>query len=156
MKRRLVWIPVVATLLAVTYAQSGDPNALKKLDGRWKIQSAEKGGQAAPPGFKEAVTFIFAGDKLTLHFKSEGKEDKKVSAIKIDASKKPHHIDITPESGPEKGKTMPGIIELKDETLKLCVNDGGKDRPTEFKSPEKSNFLAITLTREKAGKKDKK
>jgi uncharacterized protein (TIGR03067 family) len=154
MKRRLVWIAVIVSLLAVTYAQSGDD--LKKLEGRWKIQSAEKGGEPAPAEFKEAITFIFSGDKLTLHFQIKGKEDKKISSLKIDTSKKPSRIDITPDDGPEKGKTMPGIFELKGSTLKLAINDGGKDRPTAFASPKDSHVIAFTLTREKSEKKAKK
>src|SRR5207302_798385 len=140
MQRRLVWIPVVVSLVVVTYAQSGDADALKKLEGRWKVKSAEKGGKPAPPGFTEAVTFIFSGDKLTLHFKEGGKEDKKVSKLKLDAAKKPGHFDVTPTDGPEKDKTMPGIYELKGNTLKLCVNDGGTERPATFASPEGSRF----------------
>jgi uncharacterized protein (TIGR03067 family) len=156
MKRRLVWIPVVVSLLAVTYVQSGDADALKKLEGRWKIQSAEKGGQPAPPQFAEVITFIFSGDKLTLQFKEGDKEDKKVSTIKVNTTKKPNHIDVTPDSGKEKGKKMPGIFELKGNTLKLAINEDGKNRPAEFASPANSEILVFTLTRAKGAKTDKK
>jgi uncharacterized protein (TIGR03067 family) len=54
-------------------------------------------------------------------------------SFKLDAGKKPKAIDLTDASGSEKAKTSLGIYSLEDDTLKICLDVTGRDRPTEFK-----------------------
>ena len=91
------------------------------------------GGKKAPLGEIGKVTFTFAGDKVS--FKDE--DDTQEGTVKVDATKTPRAIDlIVPPDGPEKGKTLLCIYEVKDDELHLCVPDAGKNRPTEFSGKE--------------------
>jgi hypothetical protein len=46
--------------------------------------------------------------------------------------------------GPNKGKTILGIVEVEKDTLRVCYDFSGKDRPTEFKTAEGTqHFLVI-------------
>ena len=57
--------------------------------------------------------------------------------------------DITGTEGPNKGKTIPAIYEHKGDTLKVCYNLGGQERPTEFKSKSGTRQKMWTFQREK-------
>jgi uncharacterized protein (TIGR03067 family) len=143
MKTRLAAVLLTgAALASVGVAVGGDAKAdLKKFQGTWAVESAQKGGKDEPEGKLEKIHFVFAGEKLT--FKEGGKETE--GTIKIDPSKKPSQIDVTIE-----GKTYEGIYAFKGGKLRLCVAEQGQGRPTEFKSPEGSKTILATLKREKS------
>lgn len=54
-----------------------------------------------------------------------------------------NHIDFTPADGPAKGLTLKGIYEVKDDQLTLCFRPAGAERPTEFKSTDRTTVLAV-------------
>ena len=56
---------------------------------------------------------------------------------------------MTPDDGPNKGKTLVGIYEVKGDELKVCHGDPGADRPKEIASKEGSGLSLITLKRVK-------
>ena len=70
--------------------------------------------------------------------------------IKLDnASAKPHLIDFIVGAGEKKGTDIEGIDEWQNaDEFKVCVKLDGKQRPTEFKSPENSNTALIVFKRE--------
>jgi len=51
----------------------------------------------------------------------------------IDPAESPKHIDMTRQFEDRKD-TFPGIYKIDGDTLKLCVDDFGRDRPAEFKT----------------------
>jgi uncharacterized protein (TIGR03067 family) len=113
----------------------------KELDlfqGTWQLVSFTQGGNKKDD--KEAAEF-----KLTIKGGAaylEGQGDAKHATIKLDSSKKPKQIDITPEDGQDK---MLGIYELTGDKLKMCM---AKDsRPTEFKSTEGGMTVLVELKR---------
>lgn len=57
-------------------------------------------------------------------------------------------IDATGVNGPAMGQTMLGIWKLEGDTLRWCSANGGKPRPTEFKTRSSGPYLMI-LTRKK-------
>jgi uncharacterized protein (TIGR03067 family) len=70
--------------------------------------------------------------------------------IKLDPTKKPKQIDLTTEQkGAFKGHTLPGIYELKDDTVVLCLEANKTDRPTKFEAPEMTRLMLFTFKREK-------
>ena len=79
-----------------------------------------------------------------------GKPETNVATIKMDATKKPAHIDLKMDDGPNKGKTLLGIITIDGETIKLCVNEpDDKKRPTEFKTSKDDRYVFLTLKKTK-------
>ena len=69
------------------------------------------------------------------------------AAIKVDATKTPRTLDVTPEDGPEKGKTVPCIYEIKGDELRVCTAEAGTGRPTEFSAKEGSGWTLLTFKR---------
>ena len=76
-------------------------------------------------------------------------EKKKTAKVKLDATKTPAHIDILPQEGGDKGKTVKGIYELKGDTLRLCFGRPDEDRPTAFASKEGDKTFLVEFKREK-------
>ncbi len=122
-------------------------------DGVYKVSSLSKGGMkfpGDPATVFEAVTI--KGDKFTMRMMGEDK----VATIKIDAKAKPATIDITPDEGPEKGKTMLGIWKMEKGMLTLALVEG-KDakRPENFDAKGESDIL-MELTADEKKKDEKK
>ena len=104
----------------------------KKFHGVWTFASVEAGGKKAPADQFKGVTVTFAGDKYTV---KKGSEVIQVGTQKLDPSKSPKAIDVKVTEGLNKGAVMLGIYEIDGDTLRVCFDEEGKKRPTEFKSP---------------------
>jgi hypothetical protein len=59
----------------------------------------------------------------------------------------PLAIDLTSEKNPD--KAVPGIFEVKGDTLKLCWAKSGGPRPTEFSTKKGADEVLFVLRREK-------
>src|SRR5262245_11609719 len=104
MKPHIAALSFVLFVITSVFAQDKKDD---KLDGKWVVVSVERDGKA-DEAFKGAVRVI-AGDKYTLTPK-DGKA--MPGTFKIDASKKPKTIDMTPTEGQYKGKMLLGIYEI--------------------------------------------
>jgi len=123
---------------------------LKDLTGSYTIAGFEKAGEADAGNFAKTIQAVtIKGNKLTMSFKEEGKTDEKSATITVDASKKPIHIDLKPADGPKKDELVLGVLEVGEDTLKLCWNDGPKKRPTDATSTKENKNFLITLKRVK-------
>jgi len=106
-----------------------DEKALKELEGTYTVTVLEKGGKGAPKELTDTLKVTIKGDDFNLVVGT----DEKKAKIKVDASKTPNTIDITPSDGPEKGKTFPGIYKSEKGEVTIVFNEKG-DRPKDFKS----------------------
>lgn len=132
-------------LSASVGAEESAKSTQQPLQGEWVIQSMEQDGHKTPAEKIKSVRIVIASDKLTVH------GDKGMaSTIKLDASKKPHHIDITVSDGLDKGKVWHGIYELEGDDWKLCLGKPGKDRPTAFGCKANSGTVLMLLKRDKS------
>jgi uncharacterized protein (TIGR03067 family) len=104
----------------------------KKFQGIWTFESVEAGGKKAPADQLKGATITFAADKFTV---KKGDEVIQVGTQKLDPSRSPKTIDVRMTEGLNKGAVMLGIYEIDGDTLKVCFDEEGKQRPTEFKSP---------------------
>jgi RNA polymerase sigma factor (sigma-70 family) len=128
----------------------GDKDA---IPGVWQVTSVQVDGKEAPDEgeFKKikAAKWVFTADKVTV--RTEGEKDAPAT-YRLDPSKKPKELDVTPEEGPnnEKGKVMPAIYSLEGDVLKICAH-GPEDgpRPTELATKEGGKTILLTLKREK-------
>jgi uncharacterized protein (TIGR03067 family) len=126
---------MVAAFSGVILAQD---KALKELEGTYKVTSLEKAGKTAPKDLVESMKVVFKGEDLTIKV---GDEEKKAK-IKVDSSKTPNTIDITPSEGPEKGKSFPGIYKMEKGELTITFTEKG-DRPKEFKVEGESMLIKL-------------
>src|SRR4051794_25102418 len=100
---------IAGGLMMLTFAgvALADEKALKELEGAYTVTGLEKGGKAAPKEIMESLKVSIKGDVFVITIMGEEKKAK----IKVDSSKTPHTIDISPTDGPEKGMTFPGIYK---------------------------------------------
>jgi uncharacterized protein (TIGR03067 family) len=111
------------------------------LKGTWIIVSLERDGKKNEDAAGEKVTFD--GESITIQMK----ERELKGTYKLDSTKKPKQIEITPADGPDKDKALHGIYSIEKNELKICIAHGEKERPTEFKSEEGSGISLATLKR---------
>ena len=140
-------MPTAFTLTALFLALSADPSAdLKPFQGKWVLSAAMLGGRDHLDDFK-GLTLTVDGDMYVV---SVGPNTDK-GAISLDATKSPKHVTLasSEKNGPFKGRTMPGIYEIKDDTLTVCLNSEKDDRPTKFEAPEKTPVMLFVFEREK-------
>jgi uncharacterized protein (TIGR03067 family) len=137
----------LSLLPAVVLADDAPKTGDKDLEGSWELKSVVRDGKEQPPppvDLGKAV-MTFKGETLAM----TAKDDSKKAAFTVDPTKKPRTIDIVAEDGPDKGKTLKGIYEVKDDELRMCIADAGKDRPTELAAKEGSGCGLMTLKRVK-------
>jgi uncharacterized protein (TIGR03067 family) len=66
----------------------------------------------------------------------------------LDPKARPRAIDLIVLEGKEM-KTLLGIYELDGDTLKICLSEQSKVRPTEFKPDKDTKTGVVILKREK-------
>jgi uncharacterized protein (TIGR03067 family) len=124
---------------------------LQRLQGGWIVVALETNGEKTKPeDLKQRTIFIGADAFL---FK-DGKEIMQVAKLKLDPTKTPRRVNAEIMKGPNKGDVMLGIYELKGDTLRICFDQDGSDRPTEFKTTANSNLTCIVCTRVPRADKD--
>lgn len=135
-----------ATVLwfAAVAVAADDAAALKPLQGMWKVTAAELGGRPLGGDFMRTTKLTIQGDRYTVMAESPDK-----GTLKVDASQSPKTMDVIGGEGPNKGKTILAIYEIKGDTLRICYDLSGKSRPTEFKSKPDTPLFLATYQREK-------
>jgi uncharacterized protein (TIGR03067 family) len=141
-------VGVAATLLVLSasvWAYGGD--AAKKdqeaMQGTWKVSKAVINGQPAMDDLIKKIAVIIDKDKLTMKLDGNVFGD---GTFKLDPSKSPKQIDMTTQSGPDKGQVRLGIYEIDGNKLKIHFKQGPealKERPKDFSGDH------ILLEREK-------
>jgi uncharacterized protein (TIGR03067 family) len=124
--------------------KAGDPadaikTELAKFAGEWTMVSGEINGQAVPDQMRTQFKRIATGDETLVML---GESTFMRAKIAVDPAKKPKAIDYTLLEGPNKGQKQLGIYEFDGENLKFCFSSSGKERPTEFTSPDGSGRVA--------------
>ena len=142
MKSCLFTLLTAGFLLGAVGAQDDAKGDHEKIQGTWKVVSAEDSGRKAPDEAIKDLKWVIAKDKITYKFGEKTTE----WSYKLEATKKPRWIDLT-----EGDLTTLGIYELEGDNLKVCLPEGRKgERSTAFESrPDSVNDILIILKREK-------
>ena len=122
-------------------------SVLKKIQGTWRFVAHEANGQKTPADEVAKLKITFTGDKYAIS--RDGKVVQE-GTNKLDPSKTPAHIDAKITEGDGKGHTMLGIYELKGDTIRVCFDTAGKERPTRFTT--KDGQMEVVIQREKKTK----
>ena len=126
-------------------ARSSDANDGDTLEGTWLPSTAELGGKRFPDEVRKTIKLVVQGDRYTV---TVGKVVDQ-GTIRLHPAAKPKAMDITGTDGPNKGKTILAIYERDGDTLRVCYDLSGKNRPTEFKTKEGTQLFLVTYKREK-------
>jgi len=121
--------------------------ALKAIQGKWKLVTMRAAGNDAPPQVIATYKYEFKGDKLMITPDDPGGNGN--FSIKLDPSAKPiATMDMTYLAGKNEGRTLSGIYALENGKLKICF---AKDkRPSGFIATEETGYgqMLIELKRE--------
>jgi uncharacterized protein (TIGR03067 family) len=138
----------VGLALALSFtpaARSGAAPDGDTIEGAWLPSTAELGGQKFPDEILKTIKLVVKGDKYTVTVGAEVDQ----GTCKLNPSAKPKALDITGTDGPNKGKTILAIYERNGDTLRVCYDLSGKNRPTEFKTQAGTQLFLVTYQREK-------
>jgi uncharacterized protein (TIGR03067 family) len=115
------------------------------MSGTWLPASAELSGNPFPEDTLKTMKLEVNADKYIVTVGAA--VDK--GTVTVDPTANPKTMDITGTDGPNKGKKFLTIYELKGDTLKVCYDLSGKNRPTEFKSKPDTQLFLVIYKREK-------
>jgi uncharacterized protein (TIGR03067 family) len=127
----------VAVALAATLAACGGA-AASPVEGSWSFASAKLGGTDVPldlfhgPLQLNGGRYVFQNDAGT---------------YVVNATVTPGTIDIHGEHGPNAGKTLPAIFAVHGDTLTICYEMSGKERPMTFTSDSGTHLFLARYTR---------
>lgn len=138
-------VTILATIVVVCVACGGDSADFKPLQGSWRPVEGEMAGKPLPEEFLKAAKLTIEGDKYRVMVSGQIDE----GVLKVDTSKKPFAMDITGTEGPNKGKTILAIYEVKGDSLKICYALEGKERPKVLKTLPKTMLFMMTYKRDK-------
>jgi uncharacterized protein (TIGR03067 family) len=163
MRKLMLAVGVAMLAFGGTVAQEDYSKLFQKdfdsLQGNWEVTEFVVGGEdrlirtseeKQKNAHKNLVNFLRAQTNLP--------NDERIFSFNLQPTKMPKHIDLLGqvELGKSQQILLPGIYELKGDTLKLCVpiipmgeTKGSGIRPTEFKSPKESNVGLIIMKRSK-------
>jgi uncharacterized protein (TIGR03067 family) len=150
MSLRIVLAPFLVVLSLASIARSGDDEKVKKaraeMNGTWLPSEAELDGEKLPEKLIKSIKLVVKDEKYTVTVGEQVDE----GTVTLDLESDPTGMEIKGTKGPNEGKTIPAIYELKDDVLKVCYNLEGKDRPKEFKTTAGSKFYMVTYKKEKS------
>ncbi len=121
------------------------PADLAVMQGTWTVKSAELSGKPFPLEMQKTISLRIEQDQYVVTI--NGKVDR--GTVKLDPGKKPKSMDLVGAEGPNTGKTIVTIYEIKEDELKVCYNLKGDVRPEAFKSNPGSLQFLVTYERKK-------
>jgi uncharacterized protein (TIGR03067 family) len=143
---RLLLAAALALAVGLTAAKAFDAkDELEKFQGSWARAAATTNGKEATEAELKGVVLTLKGDEYTLKIGDQVRK----GTFKVDPSKTPKQLDIIAAEGPNKGKTLPAIYELDGDTLRYCVAQPDKPRPTEFSAKADSGLSLYVYKRQK-------
>jgi uncharacterized protein (TIGR03067 family) len=117
-----------------------DAKPVDPLAGAWVVVSTRNGGSDDDQLEDDTATFTSG----RVRFRNpQGKEH--AAAYTIDLDKTPAAIDLVPDDGPHKGKTLKGIFTIERQDLKLCLGKEGEERPAAFRSKTGEATVLLVL-----------
>lgn len=109
------------------------PDAVRQ-QGVWKPIAAVLGGVFLPPPTLEGTTLSIDGMNYEVTVEGEDHADR--GTFTLDTTTTPKRMTIKGTDGPNKGKTIFAIYEMKNEvSMRVCYDLSGKEFPEDFKAP---------------------
>jgi uncharacterized protein (TIGR03067 family) len=119
---------------------------LKKLQGKWRL--IEVDGRSIPDGTEEVRRLILSAATYTEQ--TGGRGDVR-GACWTELLAEPPLLTLTPKTGPDSGKSRPGICRLEGKSLTLCLAYPGHVRPTAFVAQPEVQQVLVYRREGKAG-----
>jgi uncharacterized protein (TIGR03067 family) len=110
-----------------------------EIAGAWRVVSVEFAGERVPG--LEGARLEFAQGKKTFTLPSGAVEE---GTYTLDPAREPKWIDSTTTG---RGSREKGIYSIEGDILRLCLSQGGKERPEGFATRRNSDLILIVLRR---------
>jgi uncharacterized protein (TIGR03067 family) len=147
-RQLLLGIPVALIVSSLLAGEQPEVKERKNLEGTWQGFVVDGAGEQADRGPVQLTEVVITAEKIT------AKDAKGVSlgegTYKLDVSQNPAAIDSVGTTGQARNKTYQGIFELKGDTLKWCVANPGKPRPSAFVTTPGGGQFLLVLRRKKS------
>jgi uncharacterized protein (TIGR03067 family) len=124
--------------------EQGARKDLLELQGTWQLQSVEDSKKDKIDVKKRT---LFVGGDLVLV--QQGDKLVQAGQLRLNSTKSPRSIDVVVRKGEHEDNTMLGIYELKGDTLKVCFDPEGENRPKKFETKKESAVFVATYKRVK-------
>jgi uncharacterized protein (TIGR03067 family) len=134
---------IALIVTAALNAFAADTHDDKSLHGNWAMVNGEIGGQPMAEATAKTITMKLADGKYDVSV--GGAPDK--GTYEVDSSSKPKGMIIKGTEGPNKGRTIPAIYEVKEKILRICYDLSGARKPAEFKSLPGTRLYLATYQR---------
>lgn len=135
----MIVLAMLATIQLTYPARAEEKPEAMAIQGTWEIVSAEIAGQLFPVEAFNKVQLVLKDGKYQFGI------DQGVYKL-LDAEGK-KGIDVIGEQGPNLGKTIPAIYEIKGDTLKICYDLAGKTRPGKLETKKETRQFLATYKR---------
>lgn len=113
---------------------------LQRLQGVWQIEAQVDDGAKATTKELQNAMVCFGRDSFLFRRSDDLMQ---IGMIKLDTAKTPKTVDASIVRGPQKGEVMLGIYSLEGDTLKVCFQTAGQERPDDFNSKSGSGRLFL-------------
>jgi uncharacterized protein (TIGR03067 family) len=131
-------------LVGLLAAADDGKKDLQAMQGDWVGEKMVRDGMAFPDDAAQALFRKVKGNAYTVHrFRTKAGS----GTFKLDATKTPKQIDLTPDGG--KAGTIEGIYKIDGDTMTICYPAPKGKRPEAFESKEGSGVTLSVWVREK-------
>jgi uncharacterized protein (TIGR03067 family) len=108
------------------------------IRGKWQVTNAVDSGRVIPKEQLSKIQFVFTDKTLSTEINGRKSE----STWTLRPARNPKEMELT-----ENGVVTHGIYDLKGDVLRLCLRQGGGQRPASFDSRPDSQDIAFVLKR---------
>jgi len=134
----------LASFVAAPVSPDPIKQAQESFQGEWKMVDFISGGEAEGKDLKADSKITVKDDTMLIRFRGN---DTKAN-FTLNPKTDPPTIDFKYQT--RNGESLhKGIYKLEEDKLTICFGLNGADRPTEFKSPEKTRIAMFILERVK-------
>jgi uncharacterized protein (TIGR03067 family) len=151
----MLTLPILALVLSAPTKDDPKPDLAKQIVGEWHLTKMTMFGgdpDVVPEGEAPPFVFIFEdGGKVTLKEAKPKGTRVQSGTYKLDATKDPAELDITPAKG-AKDPEFQGIVKIAGDTLTFCGGQNGGPRPKTFASKKDDLTLLFEFKRVKKDK----
>jgi uncharacterized protein (TIGR03067 family) len=115
------------------------------LEGAWVPVAASVSGKELLVAELRVKFLVLEGHDYNIIDRSNQVVDR--GEYLVNDSAKPWTIDIVGRDGPNAGRSMLALFDLKDDRLTVCYNLDGTNRPAHMEAQEDQLLLSITYQR---------